>query len=176
MSNKINVFEIFKGNYKTLYDVSNNRYSYADITAFYVIPFAVAVLSGYNKYLFSDALIGHLINASALLSGLLLNLMILVFGLKGKISSAKLGESDYQKKMLKVRIMKELYFNVSSASLVAFFLLFFCIINTLLNKSAYADYNLLVINPVIAFLGIHLLVSFLMITKRTYRLLLSLQL
>jgi len=175
MSNKISIFEIFKGNYKTLYDVNTSKYSYIDIATFYILPLCVALLCGYFKYEFSDKLTGHIINASALLSGLLLNLLILIFGLKDKLPSIKLGDDAYKKNIIKKRIMKELYFNVSSASLTSFFILSFSISNTLLVGSTFENINVVIINPIIAFLGVHLLVSFLMITKRTYRLLLSMQ-
>lgn len=177
MSEKIGVFEIIKGNFDTLYDVKTQKLSKMDLTTFYLLPLSLAFLCWFYQYSFSDKLIGHLINSSALLSGLLLNLIILVFGLKDKLPKAKLGDTDYDIVTLKRRVMKELYYNVCSASVTAFALLLSCILNTMLAGSILKGISLneLILNPVISFLCAHLFVSFMMITKRTYKLLLAMQ-
>ena len=172
MSNKISVLEILKGNFSTLYNVEKNRRDYMDIATFYGLPLSVAILSIYNNYALSDKLIGHLITASALLSGLLLNLSVVISSLKNKLPTPELDDKEYRHKILKRTIVKELFFNVSSASLCSFFLLAFCILQNLIGNSS--AINTTFINPIISFLGVHLLMSFLMITKRIYRLLLNL--
>jgi len=172
MSNKISVLEILKGNFSTLYNVEKGRRDYMDIATFYGLPLSVAILSIYNNYALSDKLIGHLITASALLSGLLLNLSVVISSLKNKLSVPKIDDEDYAQRTLKRTIVQELFFNVSSASLCSFFLLAFCILQALIGNSSII--NIVVINPIISFLGVHLLMSFLMVTKRIYRLLLNL--
>jgi len=175
MSNKINVFAILKGNFNTLYNVDKEMYSVMDILTFYVLPLSVAYLAFSSDYVISKDVINQLVNASALLSGLLLNLLILIFGLKDKLKQPKLDDPEYGEITLKRTIMKELYFNVCSASLTALFLLCFSIFNTVTSNTIVLGFNVDtgIINPVIIFLSIHLLMSFLMITKRTYKLLLS---
>jgi hypothetical protein len=175
MSNKINVFAILKGNFDTLYNVDKKQYSLMDILTFYGLPLSAAYLAFSSNYVISKDVINQLVNASALLSGLLLNLLILIFGLKDKLKQPQLADPEYKQITLKRTIMKELYFNVCSASLTALFLLCFSIVNTVTNNAFILGLNVDtgIINPIIIFLLIHLLMSFLMITKRTYKLLLS---
>jgi hypothetical protein len=175
MSNKINVFAILKGNFNTLYNADTNKRSIMDIITFYGLPLSVAYLAYSSNYEISKNVISQLVNASALLSGLLLNLLILIFGLKDKLKQPQLGNSEYNQIILKRKIMEELYFNVCAASLTSLFLLCFSIFNTIVSNVFIFELNVntVFINPVIVFLSLHLLVSFLMITKRTYKLLLN---
>jgi hypothetical protein len=182
MSAKIGVWEIIKGNFNTLYNPETQKTSKFDVLTFYIAPILFAILCFKYNYVLDEKLIGHLINASALLSGLLLNLIILVFGLKDKIRPVEITHNEYQLVTLKRSVMKELYYNVCSASVTAFVLLISCIANSVLDgviidvfKLFDLNLNLHVVNPVIVFLCIHLFVSFLMIIKRTYRLLLVIQ-
>ncbi|MBO9489102.1 hypothetical protein J7384_01880 [Endozoicomonas sp. G2_1] len=167
MSNKISVFEIIKGNFDTLYDVDTGKRSYMDIATFYFLPLSITLYVIHQSYLIPDKLIGDLLTASTLLAGLLLNLLLMVSNTKAKLPVPELGAHDYDLTVLKRTIVQELFFNVSSASLVSFFLLVFCILGRVFSNS-------LTISCVIIFLSIHLFFSFLMITRRTYKLLLNL--
>jgi hypothetical protein len=88
MSGKINVAGIVAAHLKTMRDHGRNKFSIIDGTVFFVCPAFVACIIFIGCFPLSAGLVGSLINAAAILLGLLLNLLVLMFDQKNKASDA----------------------------------------------------------------------------------------
>ncbi|MEN5425384.1 hypothetical protein ABE522_03270 [Stenotrophomonas pennii] len=84
MSGKINVWSVFCGHMATMRHHGEDRVSVLDVTVFFICPGIVAAVVYLSDIPLTDSLIGALINASAILLGLLLNLLVLMFDQKSK--------------------------------------------------------------------------------------------
>jgi magnesium-transporting ATPase (P-type) len=84
MSAKINVWSIVRGHLGTMRHHAEDRVSIVDITVFFVCPGFMAVVVYLACIPFTDGLVSALVNASAILLGLLLNLLVLMFDQKSK--------------------------------------------------------------------------------------------
>jgi len=84
MSAKINVWSVLRGHLATMRHHTEDRVSIVDLTVFFVCPAVVAVVVYLARLPFTDGLVSALVNASAILLGLLLNLLVLMFDQKSK--------------------------------------------------------------------------------------------
>lgn len=79
MSEKINVLSIVRAHLQTLRHHARNEYSIIDITVFLVCPALLAILVFVSQKPLTESLVNSMISASAILLGLLLNLLVLMF-------------------------------------------------------------------------------------------------
>ncbi|WDM78281.1 hypothetical protein K6979_14005 [Xanthomonas cucurbitae] len=122
MSGKINVAGIIVAHLYTLRDFKEKRPSFIDIAVFFICPAFVATVVWLGGYPLESGLLNSLINASAILLGLLLNLLVLMFDQKNKAgeSLGRLGAStgpDYNGKQrrleLRCEVINETVANIS---------------------------------------------------------------
>ena len=181
MSSKINIFGIIEGHIWTFKDKRDSKLSLIDIALFFILPIAAALFSGYHAYELSKEVVSNIVTAGVLLSGLLLNLIVLVYNLKEKLPKVDSSDPNHQKVQLKHSVLKELYFNISYATIISFLMLLCAIAHNLLvsinltNDAGVptSSVNGSVVDPILIFLGLNLILSFFMIIKRTYKLLIS---
>ncbi|MCI2246600.1 hypothetical protein L3067_18465 [Xanthomonas sp. PPL568] len=88
MSGKINVAGIIVAHLKTMRDHGRDKFSIIDGTVFFVCPGFIASVIFVGCFPLSTSLVGSLINGAAILLGLLLNLLVLMFDQKNKASDA----------------------------------------------------------------------------------------
>jgi hypothetical protein len=166
MFSKINVIRIVRDHIRTLRDYGTARLSFGDLTLFFVIPLIVAaVMSWLGKTLSIDT-INVLIQAFAILVGLLLNLLVLIFTAIRR--EAVIGADPNQKleQQTKITILKETFANLSYSVLVGL------IIALLLLLAL--RHNSLIVRTATFFIyagSLHFVLTLLMVLKRVHSLL-----
>ena len=181
MSSKINILGIIKGHIWTLRDRRTDTASKTDLLLFYMLPLFVAIFAGCQSFLLSKDVVSNIVTTGVLLSGLLLNLIVLVYSLKEKLPKVDVKDPKHIQVQLKHSVLIELYYNIAYSTLVSFFMLIASIAHNLLDKVKFSNspdvssefINSLITDPIIIFLSINLIFSFLMIIKRTYQLLIA---
>lgn len=183
MSSKINVSKIIKGHLLTLKDASTGKISAWDLFLFILFPFLVAGVSSYHKFELPPTVVANLLTIGVLLSALLLNLLVIVYTLKDRLPNVDNSKDGWESLQLKHSMMNELYYNISASVITSFFILIFSLVHNLVllitvpikvtQTFEITSLNGLLVDPVLAFLTVNLILSFLMIIKRTYLLLVT---
>lgn len=177
MSSKISIKEIIKGHFYTLKDANTGNVSFFDWLTFIVFPIIIAMLACYKGFVLPKEVVSNIVTVGVLLSALLLNLLVLIYGIKNKIPKVDIKDPLHEEHQSKHNLLDELYYNVSTATLVAFILLILSIAHSLFTGKTFLYTEVIInssfVDPLIIFLGFNLVFTFLMIIKRTYLLLVS---
>ena len=185
MSQKINLAGIVVGHYSTLQDADTNRTSCVDISAFYLLPIALAISGACLGLDLSSAVVDAIVNASAIFTGLLLNLLVLVYDQKSKVPAVDVAKTGWEKNQVRHRIINELYYNISYATLISLLVLTLSVIHLCAEDirtaldipyTAYVldvDWSRYLTSPMLVFLGVNLLLTIFMVLRRIYSLLID---
>jgi hypothetical protein len=168
MTNKINILQVVSRHFDTFRHFDSRKLRGRDIALFFGIPLALSLCSAKYSYAFSDTTISNLLNVEALLSGLLLNLLVLVYSLKEKTPKTNVEVEGWEDLQIKHRVVNEVYFNVAFSTLSAFIMLIFTVLHSFFVNLTLGGFviNAHLIDPIIIFLGLNLILNFLMIIKR----------
>ena len=149
---------IIRKHFDTLYEDANIIYRFV---YFLIIPLVIAgVLLFYQKYLNSSS-VNALITAFSIFTGLLLNIILIIFAIVGRIP-----QLDSKKE----RLLKHLYANSMYALLISTFLLIILIMTIILEEWMF--YLLILITSFFVYFGIvHFFMTLLMILRRLFVLL-----
>ena len=119
MLNKLNVFVILKDHWLTLAGQKGDS-AVRELVTFGLIPAVLATLLIRNKVFLSDGSIGILLASFSILTGLLFNLLILLFDLIQKEQGANLKEGlPVASQRLKLRLLNDTFCNISFCVLLA---------------------------------------------------------
>jgi hypothetical protein len=77
---KVNVWEIVRGHWKTLED-DRDQGRFGDVFVFYLLPLILVIAFAYRGIFLSIGAMGVLTNALAIMAGLLFNLLVVLQGL-----------------------------------------------------------------------------------------------
>lgn len=123
MLDKLNPMNIVRAHFRTFKNESTNRISKPQI----VIQFAIAIFLGYlhiEFYKINEAVVGIVISVAAIIAGLLLNVMVLIYTLlTGRISA-----SSSNVEMIRI-IGKETISNIAFSVLCSLLLVVFTLLN-----------------------------------------------
>lgn len=180
MSSKINIWSIVNGHIVTLKDSSNGKVSLSDYVTFYGVPIAIAVLFSAFGIKVTESANSLLVNFGAIFTALLLSVLVLVYDQGEKLRDFNDETKDY-KIRLKKNLLKQLYFNICYAIVVAVILVFLCLVYTFLPDKKclvfvgefyfYFDVKLYFASPLILVSVLNLLLTILMVVKRMHTLL-----
>jgi hypothetical protein len=182
MSSKINIFGVIKGHLSTLIDAKTSKISLLDITTFYLFPITLAVACSYLHIDFSKEATNLLVTAGALFTGLLLNLLILVYDQKSKLAPVDSDLPNWSKIQVRHTVLKELYYNISYSTFMSVMIVVLAIVHLFIidkvikiptSLSSSIDISCITTSPALMFIGINLVLTILMIIKRIYTLLSS---
>ncbi|WP_420788916.1 hypothetical protein ACOI2Q_15460 [Shewanella algae] len=163
---KINILLVLRRHFDSFKDQAADRYNKFDLLVFFGVPLLISAIAAHFEFSFSVNAVGSLLNVGALLSGLLLNLLVLVYTLKEKTPKVDVKVNGWEDLQLKHRVVNEVYFNVAFSTLTAFAMLILMVLH-----SCFADFDTLssymyIFDSIIIFLGVNLVFTFLMIVKR----------
>lgn len=177
MSEKINVKQIIDCHFSTLKH-PNNRYIKKDFLAFFALPIVFGFLAALLKTDFDSNTINVIVTASAIFTGLLLNLLVLVYDQKSKTPEPDIKDkNNFAYLTSKHRLLSELYYNISYSTLIAIALVLTCIIHLLVFNIDFSlnsktiNVSAFVTTPLIIVGGLNLLLTLVMIIRRIYALL-----
>lgn len=188
MSGKINIAGIVRAHLATLRDHGQDRVSWIDVTVLFICPAIVAFVLFLSEAKPTSGLVGALINASAILVGLLLNLLVLMFDQRSKVSerieklkaqaaTCPKGTPDFEglsaKLQLRSSLISETVANISFTTVL-------CIVSlcSLLFYSAFDETSAIFLGRITyalnAFVWVNVVLTILMVMKRVFALFTSL--
>jgi len=159
MINKINVWPIVCEHFRTLKDAQSKRYLKRDIIGFYALPFVGGFLTSYlygNIQQIDTGLLCYTI-----LIPLLVNILFLIYSILSRNSSVSKNEKY-------IRILKQLYSNLSYTIVVSTFSLLILLVYSAIEKHKYIAF---IFSSILYFLFYHIVLTSLMIIKRLHVLL-----
>jgi hypothetical protein len=175
MISKINIVPIVKGHLESFKDRDGKKYIIGDCIGFYLIPFAFAVFLVIQDFQVDDKYIQTAIIAETIFVPLLVNVLVVVYGLIDRIEKRRGERTDFaadkaflQVDNKKIRLLRQLYSNI------AYTILLSCIcLGSLAIYSVKSIPSWLVCTNriILYFLIMHLLLTALMIMKRLHILL-----
>ena len=167
MLGKINVIGIVGAHLRTLREFPSNNLSRSDLFWFFGTPvIGTAILLFYHIYV-SDALVTALLAAYSIITGLLFNILVLIFDVLHKREHApSRSPADEANEKVRTTLLREAFANISYCVLLGIVLSFLCIVGMV-------D-NLIVRIPTSALIYIgsaNFLLTLLMVLKRIHSLL-----
>lgn len=178
MSSKINILHILKDHVKTFVDTKHNI-CLNDYFVFFIVPLIVSVVSMYLKYSISIDATSTLVNFGSITTALLLSVLMLVYDQDQKNDKYKSEEEFFKRKK---ELYKQIYSNICYSVIISIFLVVICLCNILaqttnfqveleVTNSIITFLTIYLFTPIILFIGLNLMLTILMITKRIYTIL-----
>lgn len=188
MSSKINVINIIRGHFSTLFGGQRLSGVCIDSFTFIGLPLLFCVLGLKSKLSVSSEIVSLAVNFGAIFTALLLSVLVLVYDQESKLRE-RIRESenddDYRKynhphTNTKLKLMEQLYVNISYCILTSIALvgvaaatLFYAAIDVKLIAPWLASLEPIrtIFTPLIIYLLTHLIITILMVVKRIHALL-----
>jgi len=188
MSNKINITNILKAHFATLYNAKTSKVEEAsksldkwDVFWFYILPGIIVLIVFICIDLNHDKIINAISISLSIFVGLLLNLLVLISAQLKKETKESLRQKnpgitdkDLVLRLKKNYLIKELYSNISYSIIIAVICLVVVFAGFIVNDIKMPRINFdisLIPKFVIYYLYINLLLTLFMILKRTYQIL-----
>jgi hypothetical protein len=175
MITKINIYPIIRGHFDSFKD-QNGKYLKGDLIGFFLIPLIIAIILVCQGFQVVEKYINTAIIAETIFVPLLVNVLVVVYGLIDRIEKRKSdrGNSKGEDKALsqtddkKIKLLKQLYANISYTILLSGL----CLVALALYSVQCLPWWLIAANHVLLyFLVINLFLTALMIMKRLHVLL-----
>ena len=176
MSSKINFKCIIQGHLKSLIDDNSEKTSRTDLVSFFVLPCVFSILCAVFLKQIPENTIGLIVNISSIFTALLLSVIMLIYDQYGKaknqldVFDKKSQHADFTKELnkakLRVKILKQLYSNISYSVLVSLILVVFSLLYSFFSGWCYITDAIFIF--IISFLSINLILTVLMVTKRVF--------
>ncbi|CAN8142819.1 membrane hypothetical protein [uncultured Thiomicrorhabdus sp.] len=128
MSSKVNIIEIISGNYKTLTNTEGQILK-SDIVVFVLLPIILSITGIIFGFNLNKDLASLLVNFGAIFTALLLSVLVLVYDQEAKLNEKKNQSPTNQIIILKIKLLQELYYNISFSILLALGLILLCFIH-----------------------------------------------
>ncbi|MBK0053767.1 hypothetical protein [Stenotrophomonas sp. S39] len=179
MSAKINVLGIVKAHLMTLRNHSAGRISLVDWSVFFICPLIIGVVVYLSLIPLTESLVAALINAAAILLGLLLNLLVLMFDQRTKVKDlldklqrpqASVDAKRIRHVELRRNVIDESVANISFAVLLCLCSLVSLLVFTMAVKSGSGSRMESFVYAMNAFIWINVMLTILMVIKRVYAL------
>jgi hypothetical protein len=158
---KADVRPIVREHFATLSNFRTGALSLADVLFFFGLPFAAGVVLDLFHFGFRVDAVNGFLNAFAILTGLMLNLLVLVF----TISATMAEKADFQ---MRRRILREVFSNVCFCILVAVGVSLTALISLSYMRSIPFAQTGYIATFMLSFLTLNFVFSLLMIVKRMY--------
>lgn len=159
MLRRLDISQIIRDHLNTLYAADTNQRSWGDVTLFFVFPGAVAlVLLWLGDVRLTPPVANEIITALAIFAGLLFNLLLLTHSL--------IGNSVAEKGVVK-RVIREIYANISFATLIALTIILISLGSLLGQNPTFV----LIVSGVVIYFLTNFLLTLLMILSRIHTLL-----
>jgi len=179
MSGKINVTAIGVAHLRTMRDFGRDRISWIDCTVFFLCPAFVSFVIFVSGCSLNSGLVSSLVNASAILLGLLLNLLVLMFDQRNKavdglacLENAENPDFNGKKRRLEVRclVIDETVANISFTVLLCIFSLCTLLLFSMRAEGVGVDLIERIVYSINSFIWINVSLTILMVIKRVFAL------
>ncbi|MDE1716269.1 hypothetical protein PWG14_27770 [Chromobacterium amazonense] len=187
MSAKINFILIVKDHLKTLSDIKGKRLK-IDIFTFYGVPIVFGVLFAIKGSGIKSDVLSMLVNFGAIFTALLLSVLMLVYEQQNKLEERNASSGGVSFFIEKKKLLEQLYSNISYSVVVSMLLVMLSLLYVLIDSAPLElNFNFLSVNgielnfknwiciyliaPFLIFTTVNLILTILMVVKRTYSLL-----
>jgi multidrug efflux pump subunit AcrB len=173
MANKIDIRCILHDHLHSLVYTDGKRNGW-DLVSFFLMPLLCALLFPLNGWDIETEALSTFGNMGAIFIALLISVLVMIFDQCQKLTDKlKSLPADYDyayRKLLddRRRLIKQLFANISYAIVVSIFLLVFSLLQQFFGEESTHWFSVWVARPACVFLAINLLLTALMIIKRTY--------
>lgn len=172
MNSKLNVINIIRGHLKT-FSNDEDRALKRDLLSFFIIPFIISVFASLFLEPVEHETTSLLVNFASIFTALLLSVLVLIYDQEVKLKNK--NESTVTD-ILKQKLLKHLYFNISFSIIASVTLIAFCFIHSIIGpiKLSYKSTSFelqFISNIFILFITINLFLNIIMIVKRMHVLL-----
>ncbi|MFT6198231.1 MAG: hypothetical protein ACJAXY_002580 [Nonlabens sp.] len=183
MSSKINVGKIYYLHFCTLTNNRTKKISKFDIFTFLVVPLLVSATFVILKLDLSFELISAIITFSAIFSGLLMNVLVLVYDQskqndneikqykQNKRNKEHVSPKDENNFKVKKKVLTELYNNITYTILNSVFIVILSLLLILAKKDGWYVAEEYLINPLVIFVTVNVFLTAIMTVKRLHALL-----
>jgi len=162
---KIDIRPILRGHFATLRDNAfASRVSREDIVLFIALPFCVAISLTFAGFRFRLDAVNGFLNLFSILTGLLLNVLVLVLSLIGK-------NTENVDSKRRIQIIREVFANICYSVLVAIAVVCVALVALSYMRSLQGATTGLGATFLLVFLTLNFVLSLLMVLKRMYVLL-----
>jgi hypothetical protein len=171
---KINIIQIIKDHFNSLYDNSTKKIGFDDILTFLFLPLSFTSYLHYIKFSIDKDSIDVLIGALSIMVGLLFNALVIILDLGRKIkesirdhkSKIETPESEVESNLKRMHFIRTVNANISFSILISFSSIFVMLLGLIKNLS---PLSIFVINTISFFFVTLFFITFLMILKRVYK-------
>lgn len=132
--NKINILSIITDHISTLKNYRTGKYKKIDFMIFFILPIIIAIILAVLHPLLTEQTPNALLISLSVFTALMLNLLMLIYNLLSGIDEKDNNndiETETDKKSLKIRFIKEIYYNIAFCILVSIITIFLLIIISL---------------------------------------------
>jgi hypothetical protein len=168
MSNKINLSSVVKDHFSSLQNDATKKLSFLDVSIFLGIPAILFVTSVWNCFKLSDGAVVAMLTAMSVFSGLLINVLVLIYTVAQNIAKAseRRTTSDIENEK---RFLHEIFANITFAIIVSILQILILASTYLSGNERFQIYS----TATTVFLLINFILTMLMVLKRLYLLLQS---
>ncbi|MEJ0012345.1 MAG: hypothetical protein WDM94_06880 [Bauldia sp.] len=163
MSSKINLLVVVRDHLATLKDEATGKTSVADVVTMFVLPAICSAIAGVLGYKIDEAAVEIVVGVFAIFAGLLLNVLVLIYGLSDAPTD---DEKAKEKKQTKDTLLRQSFANISYEILVSLLVVVVLWV-TLLS----GEVGVRVASCLFIFLAVHFFLTLLMVLKRMHVLL-----
>jgi len=174
MSTKFSDFQIIRDHVKTLKFYNTGYVDKLSLLGNFGVPLILAFIFLYFHSFLQSSIINVLITVLSIFIALLLNLLFLMYSILSRrlrgddeLKTQQSGNENANENKIRVRLLKETYYNVQFSVLVCVYALFVIILYVLLPKEIYLD---LVLGFIVYYLLFVFITTLWMILKRTHTL------
>lgn len=164
MSTKIDISCILKDHFGTMRNERNGAFDWGDGFIFIALPILMGLFAFYAGVSLDDDAIAIMITAASIFSGLLINVLVLIYSINQKVDNN--DNAPKEKIDLEKDFLKEIFANLSFSILISLFVIF-CL-SLLIFSPHWLDKALI---AVIIALSVNFILTVLMALKRIHLLL-----
>lgn len=182
MATKIGVIGIINEHFNT-YRKENDELSFSDWLIMVVFPLAVSVSLCAFGVAISNSAYTNIVTAGAIFTGLLLNLLVLVYDQKTKLldNQIKGGEEGFKNYAIRKRVIDEVHYNISYCIIICLLAVVVAVVASSGFSASLSipltgivvDIKIWALNFPLLFACMHLVLTILMILKRVHKLISS---
>lgn len=164
MSTKIDISCILKDHFGTMRNERTGSFDWSDGLLFIGLPLLMGLIAFYAGVNLDNNAIAIMITAASIFSGLLINVLVLIYSINQKVESN--DKTPKEMVNLEKSFLKEIFANLSFSILISLFVIFF--LSLLIFSPNWLDKGLIAI---IIALSINFILTVLMALKRIHLLL-----
>jgi len=189
MSGKINVFCIVSAHFNSLKNLNGKSLSSLDLVTFVFLPLFLALCGAFFSFNLNKDLDSLLVNFGSIFTALLLSVIVLIYDQENRLLEKinKNPEEVGKVTCIKLKLLKELYHNISFSVLCSLMLVVMAFIHTIMpiepsflrviipftSIELKLSWSTTLVTPMIVLITSNIVLTIIMVVKRLYLILIT---